>query len=570
MARWIIADNDIPIEQELPGVPVSVLKIMKRRGVPEEMFADFLSDTPKNTYDPFLLPDLKEVCERILAVCREGKKICVYGDYDADGVTSTALMVSLLRNFTENVTYYIPSRFDDGYGPNRDAFKRIAEEGTDVLITVDCGITSGAEIEYAKSLGMECIVTDHHILRDGMTPDCLTVNPHRADSLYPYSELSGCGVAFKIAQGIERLCEGMDKSILNSYLDLVAISTVADVVPLLDENRTLVKYGLDMINRRQRPGLDALLTELSLFGPVDAGGISYVIAPNINALGRMGSAAEGVDLLCGSHEESEFADLAADIAETNRKRKAVQEESAKICREALEKGDSGDYAPVIFAPGTHEGVAGIVAGNLKEQLGKPVCIVSPAADGTLKGTGRSIPGINLHSLFENCGDVFDRFGGHAGACGFTVKQGKLEEFRARMQELVKEQVEKDPSLLEKTLYIEKELEPEELTLSFANSLSLLEPFGEGNPVPLFCVRFAKVTDYRRIGTEGQHLKFTVKTPDGIYLSCISFWGSDKFYDIVSSGPVDVAGELGINEYKGRRQLQMKISDVRESYNYGDK
>ena len=315
MARWVIADNNIDIKQELPGVPVSVLKIMKRRGVEEDQFDDFLSDTPKNTYDPFLLPDLKEVCERLLECCREGKKICVYGDYDADGVTATALMLGLLRNFTENLTYYIPSRFDDGYGPNKEAFKRIADEGTDVLVTVDCGITSKNEIEYAKSLGMECIVTDHHILREGMTPDCLTVNPHRADSNYPFPELSGCGVAFKIAQGMERICSSIDKSELNSFLDLVAISTVADVVPLLDENRTLVKYGLAIINRRQRPGLDALLSELSLEGPLDASGISFVIAPNINALGRMGSAAGGVELLGSLHTEDELANIAADIAE---------------------------------------------------------------------------------------------------------------------------------------------------------------------------------------------------------------------------------------------------------------
>ena len=565
MAKWVFANDDISIEQELPGVPVSVLKIMKRRGVTEDKFEDFLSQAPKNTYDPFLLPGLKEVCTRIVELCKEGKKICVYGDYDADGVTSTTMMLCLLKCFTDNVTYYIPSRFDDGYGPNKEAFRRIYSQGVDVIITVDCGITSKEEIEYAKSLGMECIVTDHHILREGMSPDCLTVNPHIPGSQYPFEDLSGCGVAFKIAQGIERMHEGMDKSILNSFLDLVAISTVADVVPLLDENRTLVKYGLEIINRRQRAGLDALMTELALDGPIDASGISFVIAPNINALGRMGSAEKGVELLGSFHPEAELADLAAEIAETNRRRKKAQDETSVICRKALDSGECGDYAPVIYAPGAHEGVAGIVAGSLKEELNRPICIVSPSTDGSLKGTARSIPGINIHALFENCGDVFERFGGHAGACGFTVKQGKLEEFRSRMQELVKELVDKDPSIFESSIFIEKELDPEELTLSFAKSLSLLEPFGESNPVPVFCVRFARVTDYRRIGSEGQHLKFTIKTSDGIYLSCISFWGSDKYYDYVSSGLVDVAGELSINEYRGRRQLQMKILDVRESY-----
>lgn len=568
MAEWILADNSIEINKEPAGVPVSVLKIMKRRGVSEDEFDDFLSKTPSGTYDPFLLPDLREACERILQCCSEGKSICVYGDYDADGVTSTTLMVSLLKHFSSRVSYYIPSRFKDGYGPNKDAFRRIRDNGTDLIVTVDCGITSGEEIEYAKSIGLECIVTDHHILREGMLPDCLTVNPHREDSRYPFADLSGCGVAFKLAQGMQRMLEAdgddrFTKKDLNAFLDLVAISTVADVVPLLGENRLLVKYGLDRINRRERKGLKALLSELKLNGIVDASGISYVIAPNINALGRMGSADSGVELLESSRTPAELAVIAAEVVETNKLRKQAQESTAAICRAALENGTSGEYAPVIYAPGSHEGVAGIVAGSLKEELNKPVCIVSPADDGSLKGTGRSIVGINLHKLFESCPDVFERFGGHAGACGFTVKQGCLEEFRSAMQRLVKEKLDEEPDLLEKKLYIEKELEPEEKSLAFADAVSMLAPFGEANPVPVFCICNARVSDVRFLGSEGQHIKFTVCGKDNIPVSCISFWSSSNYSFVKNGATVDVAGEIEINEYRGRKTLQLRLSDVRE-------
>ena len=569
MTEWILADNNIEISREPDGVPVSVLKIVKRRGVKEEDFDDFFSKTPSNTYDPFLIPDLKEACLKVLDYCSRGKSICVYGDYDADGITSTTLMTLLLKHFSSNITYYIPSRFEDGYGPNNDAFKRIKESGTDLLVTVDCGITSKAEIEYAQSIGLDCIVTDHHILRDEMTPDCLVVNPHRPDSSYPFENLSGCGVAFKFAQGILKICEEkgdgrFTNKDLKSFLDLVAISTVADVVPLLDENRLLVKYGLDRINRRDRSGLAVLLKTLDLDKIVDASSISYVIAPNINALGRMGRCDDGVELLSSEKSINELEQIAITITETNKARKDVQEATFQICKNVLESNICGEYAPVIYAPGAHEGVAGIVAGNLKESLNKPVCIVSPSDEGELKGTGRSIQGINLHQIFENCGDVFDRFGGHAGACGFTVKKGHLKEFRDRLQALVKAQVDQNPDILQKKVYIEKELDPQEKSIEFAEAVAKLEPYGEANPVPLFCIYNGVVSEVRHLGAEGQHIKFTIKTNDNIPVSCISFKGS-KLYDFVEDGAVvDIAGEIGVNEYKGRKMLQIKIADIKES------
>ncbi len=571
MAKWIIKQNMHNMEQGRFGVPASVIEIIRGRGVSDADIEDYLSVTPQRTYDPFLIPDLKEASETLIAAVRGGRKICIYGDYDADGITSTALLYSALKYLTDELCYYVPSRFVDGYGLNNAAIDKIFEQGVKLLITVDCGSTSPKEVEYAKSLGMEVIITDHHRLLDNMNPDSLFVNPKRPESSYPFNELSGCGVAFKLVQGIQRtlLASGdmtITKSRLNSLLDLVAISTIADVVPLIDENRNLVKYGLSIINRRTRPGLASLLERLDISERlIDSSVIAYILAPNLNALGRMGSAELGVELLLRTDDAQRIDDLADETVRTNQFRKSVQEETAKLCEAVLASEDCGDYAPVIYVPGAHEGVAGIVAGNLKERFHKPVCIVTPAEDGTLKGTGRSVPGINLHGLFENCGDVFTRFGGHAGACGFSLKPEKLAEFRARMQEQVKAMIEREPELAEEHIFVEKELAENEKSIEYVQAVKKLEPFGEENPAPLFCVRNARVSNFFTMGVESQHFRFKATAADGVPIACVLFGRAAEFSDIMYSGAtVDVAGELDINEFRGERNLQLLVVDIKAS------
>lgn len=571
MAKWVIKQNMHNMEQGRFGVPASVIDIIRGRGVSEANIEDFLSSAPQLTYDPFLLPDLKESAEALISAAKGGRKICIYGDYDADGITSTALLYSALNYLTEELCYYVPNRFTDGYGLNNTAIDTIFAQGAKLLITVDCGSTSPVEVEYAKSLGMEVIITDHHRIIDDMSPDALFVNPKRPESKYPFRELSGCGVAFKLVQGIQRtlFAEGdmtITKDRLKSLLDLVAISTVADVVPLLDENRNFVKYGLDIINKRTRPGLASLLERLDLSDRIiDSSLVAYILAPNLNALGRMGSAGLGVELLLRDGDAQRFDDLANETVRTNQLRKSVQEETSKLCDAVLAAEDCGDYAPVICVPGAHEGVAGIVAGNLKERLNRPVCIVTPAEDGTLKGTGRSVPGINLHALFENCGDVFTRFGGHAGACGFSLKPDKLEEFRARMQEQVKALIEREPALAEEYIFIEKELAENEKSIEYAQAVKKLEPFGEENPAPLFCIRNARVSNFFTMGADSQHFRFKATAADGIPVGCVLFGRAAEFSDIMYNGAtVDVAGELGINEFRGERRLQLLAVDIKAS------
>lgn len=574
MTRWVFADQNNETLKGPEGVPQAVLHILKERGITSlDDIADFLSPTPKTTHDPFLLPDLGQAASLLLNVADAGGRICIYGDYDADGVTSVALLLSVFKKLSDSVCYYIPSRFDEGYGLNKKAIKAIAEKGTSLIVTVDCGSTSIQEVEYAKQLGLDVIVTDHHTPCDDTFVDCLFINPKRKDSLYPFQALSGCGVAFKLAQGIQRLLEEKNderftKTDLNALLDLVAISTVADIVSLLDENRTLVKYGLDRINRHERPGLKALLKTLDIDDKkVDAEHIGYLLAPNINAMGRMQSADAGAELLCDDGKSvEELTALAQSMLANNTKRKEEQDKTRMLCEEILDKGDSGDLFPVILAEEAHEGVAGIVAGHLKETLYRPVFIVTPTGTGMVKGTGRSIGGLDMHEMLSEVAELFVQFGGHAGACGFSMKKENLSTFRNKMQESVKRRIEEDPAVLQEQLYITKALSAEEKTIEFAKLLCLLEPYGESNPKPLFCAESVQISSLFFMGKEEQHVRFLAEGKDGTSLPCILFRRAKDFADIANDGAmVDIVGELTVNEFQNNEKVQMIVKDIKRSH-----
>ena len=572
MSTWIYEQTNTIPAWGPEGVPASVMGILQRRGIRTgEEAEDFLAPAPKRTYDPELLPDLPAAADKLLQAAADGLSIWIYGDYDADGVTATALLYTVLQKLTDRVNFYVPSRFTDGYGLNKDAVRRIAEKGAQLLVTVDCGSTNREEVAYAKELGLDVIVTDHHELEAGAMPDCLLVNAHREDSRYPFSGLSGCGVAFKLAQAIQRrlTAAGDDRFTrqdITDLLDLVAISTVADVVPLLDENRSLVKYGLRVINSRKRRGLRILLDMVGLERKeVDADDIGFILAPHINSCGRMATADRAVRLLAGLEDDGPLEDKAAFMVECNRNRRFAQDRTRDICMEAIAAGDCGDLFSVIEAPGAHEGVAGIVAGSLKEQFHRPVCIVTPSENGLLKGTGRCIPGLDLHGMLSTCGELFERYGGHAGACGFSLPKENLEALRSRMDDLMRSILAERPDALDEKLSIEKVLEPSEKTLEFANALKLLEPFGEANPKPLFAIGGADVYNVQYMGSEGQHVRFTAAGSDGVEVSCVLFRRAADFADLLRSGAkLDVAGELGINEFNGHRKLQLTVKDIKRS------
>ena len=572
MSTWIYQQKRNTPAWGPAGVPAAVMDILGRRGVSTPGQAeDFLAESPKCTYDPALMPDLQQAAEVLLAAAEAGKRICIYGDYDADGVTSTALLYSVLKKLTDRVSFYVPSRFTDGYGLNKDAVGRIAKAGAQLLITVDCGSTNREEVEEAKRLGMDVIVTDHHELEAGKEPDCLFVNAKRSDSQYPFSGLSGCGTAFKLAQAIQRLLasrgdDRFTRQDLTDLLDLVAISTVADVVPLLDENRSLIKYGLRVVNSRKRKGLRILLEQLKLADKqIDADDIGFILAPHINSCGRMATADAAVRLLSGIETDGSLPELASFMIDCNKQRRSAQDETRDICLDAMQGGGCGDLFPIIEAPGAHEGVAGIVAGSLKEQFNRPVCIVTPSENGLMKGTGRCIAGLDLHGMLSTCDDLFVRYGGLAGACGFSLESDRLPLLRQRMDGLMREILASRPDALEEKLLIEKVLEPAEKTMEFADALKLLEPFGEANPKPLFALTGANVYNVQYMGSEGQHMRFTAVCPDGIEIPCVLFRRAADYEAILNgASAVDVAGELGINEYNGRRKLQLTVKDIKRS------
>ncbi|MEG0663283.1 MAG: single-stranded-DNA-specific exonuclease RecJ, partial [Anaerovoracaceae bacterium] len=427
-----------------------VAQLLQHRGISsQEEILEFLSPKPKKTYNPFLLLNLEAGVDLILETISLGEKICIYGDYDTDGITSICILKSMLTHLTDNIQHYIPSRFTEGYGLNNDAIKKIKDAGVSLIVTVDCGSVSYEEVEYAKSLGLKILVTDHHSI-DQVQADCLLINPKQKECTYPFPNLAGCGVAFKLAQGLQQKTN-LPKSALNDLLDLVAIGTIGDIVPLVDENRTLVKYGLNRLNQGGRLSLATLAKEISLpMGQIGSEQVAFGIVPHLNAAGRIADANLGVEFLMETNPEKAFS-RAHQLMEYNTRRKTVQEETYQYCYARILEEYSQCNFPIIKAEDAHEGITGIVAGKIKENIEKPIAIVTPSGE-FLKGTGRSIANVNLYELIKKYEALFERFGGHSGACGFLIKEENLELLRAGVHADFEERKKEDPNLLsEKTL-----------------------------------------------------------------------------------------------------------------------
>ena len=546
-------------------------QILCARGIasPGEQ-AEFLSDRPGKTYDPFLLNDMEAAVKRMMRALEQEEKICIFGDYDADGVTSTVLLLSVLEKLTENLTYYIPSRFAEGYGLNADAVRKIAQSGVKLLVTVDCGSLSREEVRLAQELGVDVIVTDHHSIGKEPAADCLLINPKRAESTYPFSELSGCGVAFKLAQALQRkLAAAGDQRLLRSditdTLDLVAVSTIGDIVALTDENRSLVKYGLNVLNQGKRAGMRALIAGTGLrLGAVTSEQVAYVLVPHLNAAGRMGSADKGVELLRG-HEGAQQETLVQFLVENNKERKRVQEEMFHECRRIAEQEHGGELFQVIYAPQAHEGIAGIVAGKLKDESYRPTIIVTPSGEGKLKGTGRSIPGVDLHRLLSAHRELFLRFGGHKGACGFLMEADGLDELRRGLNAELAQMAAAEPALLTEVLTVEAVAEPREITMELAMELAKLEPFGQQNPKPIFAVRNVEIQRVSFMGSEEQHARFYAagSKSGSAGFDCVLFSHAQEYRALLREGNVaDVAGYPSVNTWNGISKIQFVIEDIK--------
>lgn len=536
-----------------------IREILRKRGIAEEAdILEFLSEKPKLTYDPFLLKNLEAGVDFLLSSIKKNKKICIYGDYDADGVTSISLLMEVLSYLTDNLTYYIPSRFDEGYGLNKDAIDLIRAQGAELIVTVDCGSVSFEEVEYGKSVGIDFIVTDHHNIND-RPADCILINPKQEGCPYPFKHLAGCGVAFKLAQGIQRKA-GLPKSVLNGVLDLVAIATIGDIVPLIDENRTLTKYGMGIINSGRRPGLSGLIREVGLtMNKIKSENIAYIIVPHLNAAGRLLDAKIGVELLI-SKDEKKIAENVELLIQNNRERKKVQEEAFRKCREVIEAELSKDLFYIIAPRDIHEGIAGIVAGKIKDEYGRPAIIVTESGgDGLLKGTGRSVNGLNLYDLLKRHDELFMKFGGHAGACGFLMKADNLNELRLRVNQAVEILYRDNPALFDSTLPVDLVIEEGDIDISLIMELEKLAPFGCQNERPLFQMRGIRPTGVSFMGADRQHVRFSGMGVSGKGVTCILFQKAQDYSELLLAGErLDLAGYPDINVWNGDSKIQFVL------------
>ncbi len=583
-----ISEDEIQeISTKLNIHPV-VTKLLYARGYTSSKEMDaFLSMESERLCNPFDMVDMEKGVLRIAKAIQNSEKITIYGDYDVDGVTSVATLYLYLRYLGANVSYYIPNRTTDGYGVTTAALDLLKEGGTSLVITVDTGITASAEVEYAKTLGIEFVVTDHHECH-GEIPDAVAViNPHRPDCPYPFKELAGVGVVFKLLCAYEEKRSGKSRlyaatRIFEEYSDLVAIGTIADVMPIHEENRIIVSYGLRMIDTKRRLGIAALMEAASAQRnenirtdkrkkqiKVTSGYIGFTLAPRINAAGRIRSATRAVELFLTDNYDEAYK-IAQELCDANKDR---QNEENQIITDAFDKieehGDLDEYPVIVLdADNWHHGVIGIVASRITEKYCRPSILVSfeggmgkePSSDDIGKGSGRSIKGLNLVEALAHCQDLLVKFGGHELAAGLSVTRGNLPLFKEMINKFARENLQKDGLL--PTIEADLEISFSDLSLELAQYLSILEPYGVGNPVPNFIIRGVTVNEIMPI-SQGKHTRLSLG--DGrVSYTGMFFSVSPQSLDLNVGDSVDILFNIDINEFNGRRSLQLIIKDIRTS------
>lgn len=542
------------------GVPALVAAVLCARGITEmeEAYA-LLSDEEEPLRDPFLMKDMTLAVERIRQALTRGERIAVYGDYDVDGITSTCLLTHYLRAQGGDVIYYIPDRLDEGYGVNRRAVERLARQQVRLIITVDCGITAVAEVEYAKQLGLDVIITDHHECKEALPAAKAVVDPHQKDCPYPFKDLAGVGVALKLVMALGG--QAQYTALFHTYADLTAVGTVADVMLLQDENRTIVQVGLKQLKKTSRKGLRALMEEIgTLNRDINSTTVGYCISPRINAAGRMGQASMAAELIL-TEDPLRAPTLAQELCELNRMRQAVEMDIFNQCIQRLDTARKYDCL-VLADQQWHQGVVGIVASRLSEQFACPVFMICIQEDGLGKGSCRSYGGFNLFFALERCAELLEGYGGHALAAGFTIREENIAAFRSRMEALVRQDTGGEPMI--SSLSVDGEIENvAQLTAEEVEALNMLEPYGAGNPKPVFSLSGMTVTCLSDVGG-GLHLKMRASR-DGRTMDMIFFSVTRARTGLAVGDRVDVAFYPQINEYRGSRTVQLHLVDLRPSY-----
>lgn len=558
--RWIYKENSFSQNTNL-NIDRDILNLLYNRDIrDEEKIYKFINTSLDNIHSPLLLKDVDRAVERILQAKENKEEVWIYGDYDVDGITSTSLCYLALSEIGITPRYYIPLR-DEGYGLNKEAMDYIKSQGGKVIITVDCGISAHPEIEYANSLGLEIIVTDHHEINNGNPPAYAVINPKREDNLFPFKYMAGVGTAFMLIYALFDRLEKKEE--LYKYLDIVAIGTVADIVPLLEENRIFTKFGMEQLNKSHWLGISMLIKKIfedyktKKFNTYDIG---FIIAPIFNAAGRLEDAKRAVELFI-EKDHRVCSEIINELLNNNTERKEIQE---MILERALFKIENEklfeDSVLVVAEEGFHHGVIGIVASKILDRYYKPTIIMEIKPDeGIATASCRSIEGFNMIEALNTMKELFVKYGGHAGAAGFSIKIENIDEFSKRINEYAKKNIPE--SSLIKPVKLDITIPAYKISYDFIDKISLLEPFGFGNPSPLFALSNCEISGVRPIGKEKNHTMFNVRKDNLEIRNCVWFSSDDVFNEIASISHVDIAFKLKLETFKDRYMYKMYVEDM---------
>jgi single-stranded-DNA-specific exonuclease len=568
--RWQVAQPDAAAQQALAaitGLSPLLCQLLSNRGITDAAAAQaFLQPSLHHLEDPNLLHGMARAVERLLQAMRQQETLAIYGDYDVDGVTATALLVVFFRELGLDVPYYIPDRSHEGYGLNTAAMHQLARQGVRVLITVDCGITAVDEIAVARQLGIDTIITDHHQPPEILPDACALLNPHQVACHYPNKYLCGVGVVFKLITALRAALRDANLFAdrlpnLKRHLDLVTLGTIADVTPLRDENRVLVTYGLQELEQTRKPGLQALRRVSQREGkPANAGEVGFQLAPRLNASGRLGSASNSVALLTTGDPHA-AAQLAQQLDAVNQQRQLLQRSIEHDVRDRIVcQYDSRPPAAIVLADAAwHHGVVGIVAARIAETYHRPTLLLQ-IHDGVARGSGRSIPAFDLYLGLQHCAQWLHRFGGHKYAAGLTMDAACLPHLQEALIRFADDHL--SPDDLQPTLHVDATVRLEAMTRAFVEQLAALAPHGAGNPAPLFSAHGVRMASpLRRLGQQGQHAKFRV-SQDGTSLDVIAFQQAKSIGDLPPDAPLDIAFTPTLNTWQGRCAVQLQLRAIR--------
>lgn len=531
--------------------------LVNRNIVEDSDIKMFLEPTRNDFHDPYMMPDMEKAVNRILKSINDKEKVMIYGDYDVDGITSITVLKKFLQARGLETGFYIPNRLNEGYGLNKNAIKKIADEGYSLIITVDCGISCIDEIKYAYELGMEVIVTDHHEPLDELPNALAIIDCKRKDSKYPFNSLAGVGVAFKLSQALAKKLELDEKEYLK-YLDIVCVGTISDIVPLVDENRVIAKLGLKLVEVTKNLGLKSLLMT-SGYKEINSNTISFGIAPRINACGRMGFEEDALNLFL-NEDKNNVLSITDKLNSYNKERQEIEKRIfddviSKIEKEKLDEKN----AIVVAGEGWHHGVIGIVASKITDLYFKPTILIC-LEDGKGKGSGRSVPGFDLHDALCKCSDYLDKYGGHEMAVGLSLDWKNVQKFAEKFEKIAKEEHTEEIVSIVK---IDKEIKLKDIDTKTVKELSRLEPFGEANKTPIFIYKNLKIDSIRAL-SEGKHLKLTLKDGNTV-INAIGFNMGNLAGEYLMGDKIDVLGVLEINTFNGVDNVQINLRDIRKSY-----